>query len=914
MFRRPVLIALVFLSLIFLGESGFGVSYTQLGAKSLVTINSPNVQLQSGTSGTNTIYVNSTSASSRVSTYSTYYPGSYNVTTGSYVSGTLPASVQTVDSNYFVVSSAGNSGSTGYNPNAYNLLGSTTASTGTVSNLAANDSVFFNFKSYPTQFSSTSLSVALGEYRSTSGSGVNYPSTRFWDGSTWGSEAQLTTAGSPIRWVRSVYSPLGGRFNETIVVTLSDNGNLNAYVYNGTSWALTSNIASVGTVVNAYRAYDITYETSTGRAFLAYSLPGGNHRIGYEIWNGASWSAETTFNMESSAGDVQWVEMASNPGSSSSEILIATLASTLHVDAVIWNGASLGNLIQITTTGATASYENIAVNYEQTSGKGMVVFGSGTDVWSIRWSGSAWDSSNTDVANQSPNWLVLKSDPSSGSNNLMELSINSGSAYAVEWTGSGWGSLTTLDNGGVVCTFNTRCLDFAWEPTGSKGLVVWSHHIGQIRYRTFASGAWGTATNSGMGTNAHSWVTLRRNPRTASGDALILGMVQEDTSHNIGAIKWDGTTFTVIGASTFTSNTGTDSYLDFDFAFRRFGTPTQYTSGVEFTGSSDTQTWTQLQWSLESAWDTASATVTIQLYNFTSASYPSSGSGYDTYTSGTANQDQGRSQTITSGMTTFRDASGNWKMKVTGVKSTGTMFQFKADWVEFRPTSNSQPTATTEFIITGITSTTPASLNFTIVSTYTVGSVTVTIQAYNHTGSSYVTSGGGYATYSSAASPTNETQVLSITLNPTQYISAGQAKVRVKGTTSSTSFQQKTNLLLLNDFTDNTFDYVLKVVNQAGSSWNIRLSRTSDSNIGRGQNYTLYFHDGSTSRQIYINSGAYSGSTTGPWFTLAASSTDYIAIRAISSNVGTTVINVNLEIRSPTSAPTIQFPISFTIN
>jgi len=112
--------------------------------------------------------------------------------------------------------------------------------------------------------------------------------------------------------------------------------------------------------------------------------------------------------------------------------------------------------------------------------------------------------------------------------------------------------------------------------------------------------------------------------------------------------------------------------------------PIQHTVEVEFTGSSNTLEWTQLAWVVDSAWTTPSVTVTLQLYDYNLGQYPTSGDGYISYTSSaTSNTDETLAQTITSNPTYFRDTSGNWKIKVKGVKSTTTQFDFKADLVKY---------------------------------------------------------------------------------------------------------------------------------------------------------------------------------------------------------------------------------------
>ncbi len=111
----------------------------------------------------------------------------------------------------------------------------------------------------------------------------------------------------------------------------------------------------------------------------------------------------------------------------------------------------------------------------------------------------------------------------------------------------------------------------------------------------------------------------------------------------------------------------------------------EYTSEVEFTGSSNMENWSQLNWTVNSAWTTGSVSVTLQLYNYTLDGYPTSGNGYTAYTSdSTPNTDETESQTINVNPTHFRNATGYWKMKVKGVKTTDTQFDSKIDWIEFK--------------------------------------------------------------------------------------------------------------------------------------------------------------------------------------------------------------------------------------
>jgi hypothetical protein len=345
--------------------------------------------------------------------------------------------------------------------------------------------------------------------------------------------------------------------------------------------------------------------------------------------------------------------------------------------------------------------------------------------------------------------------------------------------------------------------------------------------------------------------------------------------------------------------------------------PSQFTSEVEFTGSSNTQSWYQLVWTVDSAWTAASVTVTIQVYNYTLGGYSASGNGYNSYTSSsTANTDETKTQTITINPTSFRDASGNWKIKVKGVKTTTTQFDFKADWVEFKPSYYSEYTVSTEFLFSSMTTNTPSQLNFTVVSEYNIASVSVTIQVWNYSSSAYVTSDQGYQTYSSSG--VNETKLLSINTNPQFYSSSGNAKIKMTGVLATTTqYQQKVNQvkLIYSYSSSSSYNYVLKIVNQVTDTWKIRLKAYSQSNIGRLTNCTIYFRSSTdgTSRQIYIINGAYVNQT-GSWYDLPASPAErYIVVALQATNSQVSYVYVYLEILVPNKTTYVQYIITFEI-
>jgi len=111
------------------------------------------------------------------------------------------------------------------------------------------------------------------------------------------------------------------------------------------------------------------------------------------------------------------------------------------------------------------------------------------------------------------------------------------------------------------------------------------------------------------------------------------------------------------------------------------------------------------------------------------------------------------------------------------------------------------------------------------------------------------------------------------------------------------------------------YNYVLKIVNQVSDLWKTRLKAYSESNIGRLNNCTIYFRNSSdgTSRQIYIESGAYVNQT-GPWYDLPASPAErYIVVTLQANNSQVSYVYVYLEILIPNKTTYAQYVITFEI-
>src|SRR5881296_3440837 len=427
---------------------------------------------------------------------------------------------------------------------------------------------------------STTTSEAAIAYRSNTGtSTVSSPKTRSWDGSSWGSEAEASTAGSPIRAVRVAPSPMSSSWR--IIVTESDDGWLDAYVCTPTC-TVTNNIGQVWSTApgTPERRFDIAYENTSGDALLVYGVLSTDptHDIAYRTYSGGSWGAEQYLDDTGRGTDVQYTQIDLAPKKGSDIIGMIGGDDTFdEANAWIWDGSAWGSYTQITISMESPNYRQVALAWESGSGNLLAVaaVASSNDIiskeYSTSWSGtSQFTCASGTGMTKHTYWLSLKANSLATANDmvlgLVQENYDLNTCY---WTGSAWANFVQHDND--YDAVPTRAFDFAWENSGSKGLLVWGTSRttggGQITYKTFtAPNTWGPQTNAAMGSGFDQWVELRTNP--FSGTVKILGAVL-DSNRLLGAVKWDGSTFTVIGASSFSADEGaTAAYESFDLRYR----------------------------------------------------------------------------------------------------------------------------------------------------------------------------------------------------------------------------------------------------------------------------------------------------------------------------------------------------------
>ncbi len=371
---------------------------------------------------------------------------------------------------------------------------------------------------------------------------VATPRYRIWDGTDLGSELTGDTMAATIYWV---VLKSGTTRDEKMLVAGTNAGNLYASVWNGASWT-NKTLGSAILADATRRGFDIAYEKTSGDAMI---VARSDNDIKYWVWNSSSWIVDgTVYTLTVTSGVPHWIKLASDPGSD--EISMIWLDGT-NSDAggAIWNGSAWGSQQLLDNTNITAEmlgHEILAVEYEQSSGYAMFVWGADdsptTDDCAVewrQWNGSAWAGEGAPVTigldTYPPFYLSLKPNPSD--DQLMLAVVDDAlDLNTVRWNGSAWDSPVEHDD--AIETDTNRPADVEWETaSGHSGhaVCVWNTGDDALQARHWNGTGWDTA----FATDPYAELTdqqIHQLRRTAD-DKIFAGMV--DDAADLHVWKWN---------------------------------------------------------------------------------------------------------------------------------------------------------------------------------------------------------------------------------------------------------------------------------------------------------------------------------------------------------------------------------------
>lgn len=353
------------------------------------------------------------------------------------------------------------------------------------------------------------------------------PFYRIWNGSSWGAEASAQTV---VGNINNIVLKSSRTRNEAILGVQTSTGAIYVQVWNGSTWG---SLTQVGTGSTTTRSFDIAYEKNSDRAIIAY---GAAADFAYRIWDGATLSAATTVTAPPTTGTVNWLELRQNPLSASNEVAMIMLDANADVYGMAWTGSSWSNMGTAAvwdSTAASATKKTIDVEYEQTSGRAMFMWGDSvvTDQYYRIWNGSSLNAATVlDIAAEGgvAEWVQLAARPNS--NEIMAGVQDAGADLNTrKWSGSAWDTATQhAEHSATVENITSRVFDIVWETNtanAGKAWLLWGNST-TVTAKQWSGTAWGTGTAL-AGSDDTSFIRLRADQ--ASG-AVFAGLYEDSTS------------------------------------------------------------------------------------------------------------------------------------------------------------------------------------------------------------------------------------------------------------------------------------------------------------------------------------------------------------------------------------------------
>lgn len=344
---------------------------------------------------------------------------------------------------------------------------------------------------------------------------TNIPYYRIWNGTSWGAEAAATSVAGNINYV--VLKSARTR-NEAILGVQTSTGAIYTQTWNGSSW---SAVTQVGTGPAATRSFDIAYERNSDRAVIMFTPTSGTADFAYRTWNGTTLSAATNVTASPTTGVLNWIEVDPSPISTSNDISLILSDANSDTYGMLWNGTSwstMGTAAVWDATIASATKKTIDVEYEQTTGRAMFMWGDSvaTDQYYRIWNGTTLTAATLlDIAAEGglAEWVQLAGRPNS---NEILLAVQDAGAdlNTRKWSGSAWDTATQHPEH-VAQTENitSRNFDIAWETHSSNAGKAWILFCNgaRVSYRQWdsATSTWTSASNVLADSDDTSFIRLR---------------------------------------------------------------------------------------------------------------------------------------------------------------------------------------------------------------------------------------------------------------------------------------------------------------------------------------------------------------------------------------------------------------------
>ncbi len=338
------------------------------------------------------------------------------------------------------------------------------------------------------------------------GDGTSTPKYRVWNGSTWSSAASisLSTGVGTIRWVRLVKKMNSNEIAAVFVGSNTTGTNVNAAIWNGSSWSMEPAGGLGLDLQNGYDSFDAAYETNydegSRELVVAWATSSSSPFWAYATLVDTTWTKVTNPPAIGSYTLYQ-ISMGPSPLGTSNRIALGALGDNNNgtrgvVHGARWNGSSWSIDSNLDTVCTEPTSHAVDVAFAGTTDNAILVFGDWSGGGNIDWARSAAGAAFVDQTKQHgpggrERVCQLKFD---GNSNLLMylMSDVQGNVFhhyyddsTLTWTSAGGSEQLTANSSGGSDQYAKESFMFTYETVYNIPTLGWTLTI--IAVATFVA-------------------------------------------------------------------------------------------------------------------------------------------------------------------------------------------------------------------------------------------------------------------------------------------------------------------------------------------------------------------------------------------------------------------------------------------